>query len=90
MREGLHEADRIQPRRVGRTGTREPGRPSSRWLAAEQADPDERPVGKPLTGVAMGAVQDQPGPQLGLGVGCIVECRARPRRPAGEAASRGS
>ena len=46
-------------------------------LAPEQADPLERAVGQASAGVAVGAVEQQAGPQLGLGVGALVGQRGR-------------
>ncbi len=73
----------IERRRVDRTGAGDPGGAGGCRLAPEQADPAQGAVGQALTGVAMGAVQDEPGAQLRLGIGGLVGASGvRVRRPA--------
>ena len=50
----------------------------------------QRRLSEPQTGVAVGPVEDEPGAQLGLGVGRLVVERRRIDRRAAGAASPGS
>ena len=67
------------------------GRVRAPRLAPEQADPAERVLGQAQAGVAMRAVEQQAGAELGLGVGAFVGERQSGRSDrSGAAASPGS
>ena len=62
-----------------------------RGFAPEEPDPPDRLLGQPQAGIAVGPVEDEPGAQLGLGVGALVGERGRIGRVgASRAASPGS
>ncbi len=79
----------IERRGVGRPGAGERRGPGDGRLATEQADPDQRAVGQVPARIAVGAVEQEPRPQLGLRIGgLLVEAgrvhdrRSREHRPA--------
>ena len=76
--------------RVGRPGVRHRGRVGRARLAPEEADAAQRSLGQARARVAVGAVQEQAGTQLGLGVGRLVGQRPSGPPAPGAAASRGS
>ena len=77
--DGAGEQDRIEDRRIERASAGERGGVGDARLAPEQADPPERLVGQPQAGVAMGAVEEQPRPKLGLRVDAFVRQGRRDR-----------
>ena len=86
----LDEPGRIDRRRVRGPGSGQTGGARRPGLAAEQADPQERAIGQALPGVAVRAVEEEPGAQLGLGIGALVRERGRVGTSSAAAAWRGS
>ncbi len=70
--EGRGKPRRIERWRVRGAGAGQAGGAGGAGLAAEQPDLAQGALGEALAGVAVGAVQQQAGPELGLGIGALV------------------
>ena len=70
-------AARVERRGVGRAGAGERRGSGRRRLAPEQPDPARRRLLQARPGVAVGAVQQQPRPQLRLGIRLVLGQDAR-------------
>ena len=80
----------VERRALRRAGAREARRSRDRRLATEQPEPIDRRLLEAPPGVAMGAIQEQPGAQLGLGIRLVLGEHARRRLGPRAAASPGS